>query len=179
MAQNTVYQYGQAGLVNAMSRGDAAAITDEMTMRPFTRNFWISRPMAILMMAPATILGMKRRDVSRALSFWTSWKNKLQNHSMPLRTAQESMTVVQMDAKAGFFQSEFGIRAGLPSFSWRPTQSMNVGTEAREIVRRAIVEGSRMWDRWPVMLLFACQPHTQSWIGDPRRKASQVECLLG
>ena len=33
MTQNTVYQYGQAGSVNAMSSGDTAAMNDEMQMR--------------------------------------------------------------------------------------------------------------------------------------------------
>ncbi|KAI4109488.1 MAG: hypothetical protein L6R37_000463 [Teloschistes peruensis] len=147
MAQNTVYQYGHAGLVNAMRSGDAAAMIDS------TRSLCMNIPMLMLMMAPEMILGMNLREVSRALSFCTSWKKRLQNHSIPLRTAQESSTVMQMDEKVGLFHREFGISAGLLFFSWRPIQNTNTGINAMDIDRRVMVEASLMWERCPVMVL--------------------------
>ena len=36
IAQKAAYQYGQAGLVTAIRRGDTAAMIDEMTMRLLT-----------------------------------------------------------------------------------------------------------------------------------------------
>lgn len=70
-------------------------------------------PILMLMIAPETISGMNLKEVSRALSFCTSWKKRLQNHSIPLRTAQDSRTVTQMDEKVELFHSELGTSAGL------------------------------------------------------------------
>lgn len=113
----------------------------------------MNTPMLMLMMAPEMILGMNLSEVSRALSFCTSWKKRLQNHSIPLKTAQESSTVMQMDEKVGLFHRELGISAGLLFFSWRPIQNTKSGINAMDIDKRAMVEASLMWDRCPVIVL--------------------------
>ena len=70
---------------------------------------------------------------------------------MTLITAHESINVMQMEVKAEFRQSELGIKAGLPSFSWRLTQKTKAGTRRREIVKRAILGASLMFERLAVI----------------------------
>ena len=104
----------------------------------------MKKPTLMLMIAPTTMFGINLNDVSRALRCCTSWKKRLQNHSIPFKTAQESNTVIQIDEKVGLFHTELGMSAGLLYFSWRPTQNMKAGTEARDIDSKAIVDGSRI-----------------------------------
>ena len=103
---------------------------------------------------PDMTLGMNRSEVSSAVRCCTSWKNKLKNHSITLSTAQESITITQMDMKAEFLQRELGIRAGLPSLSCRPTQKTKAGTRASEMAREAILGASRILETLAVMDLW-------------------------
>ena len=61
---------------------------------------------------------------------------------------------MHMEVNAEFSQSEFGIRAGLPSRSWRPTQKMNAGTRRSETARRARLSASRIFERLAVIDLY-------------------------
>ncbi len=104
------------------------------------------------------IPGIKRSEVWSAESCCTSWKYRLKNHSRLLSTAHESISMRQIDVKAEFLQRELGIMAGLPSLSCRPTQKMKAGTRRSEMVRRVILDASRMLETLAVMDLWAkCQ----------------------
>ena len=43
-----------------------------------------------------------------------------------------------------FRHREFGIKAGLPIFSWWPTQNIKAGTSKRDMIRREMLDGSRI-----------------------------------
>ena len=107
----------------------------------------------MLRIEPEMMLGMKRREVCSAESSCTSWQNKLKKNSRTFNTAHESINMMQIEVKAEFRQSELGIRAGLCSLSWRPTQNMKAGTSRSEIMRRVMLETSWMLDRFAVIEL--------------------------
>lgn len=80
-------------------------------------------------------------------------------------------TARQIVVKVLLRQSEFGIMAGRPSRSWRPTHRMNTGIKANEMLRRAMLEGSLISEVLPVIVLECAvsklchsrseRPHTQ------------------
>jgi len=63
---------------------------------------------------------------------------------MALKTPQVIKTPMQTVVKMRLRHTEFGIMAGRPSFSCRPTQKMKVGISAREIKRVARGTGLRI-----------------------------------
>lgn len=62
---------------------------------------------------------------------------------MPLSTAQDSKTIPQIEANAVFCHNEFGIRAGLPTFSRHFIHPQNAGIIAPATQRRAM-----FWALW-------------------------------
>lgn len=72
--------------------------------------------------------------------------NKLNKYSRLCTIAQVKKTMMQMEEKASSLHREFGIKAGLPRFSWRCTQKTKAGRQATAIVNRTICEAS--WMRW-------------------------------
>ena len=68
-------------------------------------------------------------------------------------TAHATATAMQMHVNMVFFQSELGMIAGRPSFSWRPTQNMKAGMRATAVQSSVRFAGSRSFDVLPVTAL--------------------------
>lgn len=73
--------------------------------------------------------------------------------STALKAPHIMKTARQIVVNVLFRQSEFGIMAGRPMRSCRPTQSMKHGIRANEILSRTILDGSLMSDVLPVIVL--------------------------
>ncbi len=69
---------------------------------------------------------------------------KLTKSSIACITANDNSIMRQTARNGTFFQIELGISAGLPRRSCRSTQKMNAGTEAKLILSRMMLAGSRM-----------------------------------
>lgn len=72
---------------------------------------------------------------------------------MPFRTAQEKSTITQIEAKAVFFQREFGINTDLPALSRHRIQNQNPGTMAAATQSKAMFSVCLMLDGVSVMTL--------------------------
>ncbi len=83
----------------------------------------------------------------------TTYK-RLTKYSIEFMTPHESNTIRHTAVKAGIFQSEFGIRAGFPCRSWRPTHSTKPGTKTTATVIKVALSGSLILEELPVTLLF-------------------------
>lgn len=68
-------------------------------------------------------------------------------------TAQHKSTITHMHENAVSLQIEFGIRAGLPRFSWKLIQGTKALARTQETTSRVIVTGSRMLDKELEMIL--------------------------
>jgi hypothetical protein len=88
--------------------------------------------------------GRKRTEVCMADNFCTSWKKSVRYVSIALKTPHVMKTPMQTTLKMRFRQREFGMMAGRPSLSCRPTQSMNPGIRHIAVIRRPRVVGSRI-----------------------------------
>lgn len=73
--------------------------------------------------------------------------------SIPFKTAQDSRTIIQTEAKAVFFHREFGIKAGLPFFSRQFIQIQNTGIIIPAAQSKTIFSGVLMLDGLSVMVL--------------------------
>ena len=125
----------------------------------------------MLRMTPMMTFGSRRRDASVAERCWTCWKlptnklnvrgvfhipvahKRLRKSSMLWMTAHESRTMKHMVRKATFFHRELGIRAGFPSFSCLPSQSMKAGIIATATINNEMFVGLRMLEMLPVSVL--------------------------
>lgn len=76
-----------------------------------------------------------------------------QKTSMLLVTAFENRTIRQTLVKTGFFQSEFGIRAGRFRPSRRLCHIMKAGTKTALITSSAMFTGCRIFETEPVRVL--------------------------
>lgn len=70
--------------------------------------------------------------------------NKLANSSIAVVTPNESAIIAQTLEKAVFFQSEFGIRAGLPRHTCRWTQPTNDGNAMATMQTNAMLSAFRI-----------------------------------
>jgi len=70
--------------------------------------------------------------------------NRLNRYSRLCTMAQVKNTITQMEEKASSFHREFGIKAGLPRFSWRCTQMTNNGRQAPATLSKTICVTSCM-----------------------------------
>lgn len=68
-------------------------------------------------------------------------------------TANDRSIIKQIVVNGLFFQMEFGINAGFPNFSCRPTQKMNAGTSAKLTLNSAALVGWRMFSMSDVTIL--------------------------
>lgn len=73
----------------------------------------------------------------------TGTHKRLKTYSRLWIMAQVRKTMPQMDEKAAVFQRELGIKAGLPSFSWRHIHHTKAGTRAPAMESSTIWVGSR------------------------------------
>ena len=68
------YQYGQAGSMTAMRRGEMAHSADATRTSHMAGMRWMKYPVAKLRMMPTMRLGRMRREACRAERCWISWK---------------------------------------------------------------------------------------------------------
>lgn len=67
---------------------------------------------------------------------------RVEKYCKELVAAQQKNTLMQMQVKGTFDHSEFGMTAGLPRRSCRPTQSTKAGSSAMATERIAMLEAS-------------------------------------
>lgn len=67
-----------------------------------------------------------------------------------------------MEVKALFLQIEFGIKAGLPFFSWWTIQKTKHGINANEPISKVIVAGFFMFEELPATVLIYDQPASRA-----------------
>jgi hypothetical protein len=72
--------------------------------------------------------------------------------SRALKLPHVKKTATQIVVKTRFRQSEFGMMAGLPNRSWRPTHQMKAGMRRMASVRSTILEGWRIEERLPAIV---------------------------
>jgi len=73
-AKNASYQYGQCGLMTAISNGEAAQRVLDIKMAHRAGTLSTIMPVVRLTQAPRTTLGSSRIEVLNAEWPWTSWK---------------------------------------------------------------------------------------------------------
>ena len=73
--------------------------------------------------------------------------------SVPFKTAQDRRAMTQIDAKAVFFHSEFGIKADFPFFSRQLIQAKKAGIIAEAAHSKAMFSGWCMLEGSSVMTL--------------------------
>jgi hypothetical protein len=61
---------------------------------------------------------------------------------------------MQLQVNAEFFQIEFGMMAGRPSFSCRPIQNTNIGSRIRAMETSTMLGTSRILLELPVIALY-------------------------
>src|SRR5213083_1266357 len=71
-----------------------------------------------------------------------------------LKAAHTKKTAKQIQVKAAFFHSEFGMIAGFLFRSCQPTQKMKAGIRARPMLRRMILRTSLSSDVLAVRILY-------------------------
>jgi hypothetical protein len=146
-------KYDQLGSMMAIKREASADTILVSTTIQSPRMRWTSKPTPILARAPDTGAGKNRRAVPRGLLPWTSWKKKLAYCSKALNAAQTQKTLKQMQENPLCCQREFGIRAGRPRRSWRPTQSTNAARKTNERTSRVMLTGCLITVKSPVRAL--------------------------
>lgn len=135
-------QYVHSGWIMHISSEPMLVNATPIRQAQSARTRCATRPMTTLESAPPMGVGRNRRLVCIGEISWTSWKKSVCQLSIALKTPQTTKTPTQMTLKMRFRQREFGITAGRPSFSCRPTQSINEGMRATPRTNRESVSGS-------------------------------------
>lgn len=111
-------------------------------------------------------VGRKRSAVSMALRPRTSWQKKFIICKKPLSAPHIRKTLMQTLAKILLLHNEFGISAGLPRRSWRPTHRTNANMSVTERIDRQMLVGDLMFELSAVTILSL---HQQGYLIDDGR----------